>query len=167
MFEIVIDAELDHESLNSVVLNIAPNANISREFGGDGNSAVVTSIAKTNDAEWPTLACIHSQLDSLCSGTAPISFANSVQDVLGANCITDTCGLVDGLDPDDPYWCLANINGKWHFGSTCGMPLDGPFTDGRETTAGFGKLKLLKQVEMTNLAPNMFHANSVGIPDAG
>lgn len=52
------------------------------------------------------------------------------------------------LDPDDPYWSLACIKGRWYLVSTEGMRLMGPYTDGVEEFLGDEMVRLVRPVSL-------------------
>lgn len=164
MFEITLDKEIEKSELNSVILNIEPLAKICNDvLNCDAESNVLAETSSTNDSKWSCRVTITSKFNSLCSETAPIDFVQTVHRILGLNCIMYNCEFVSGLDPQDPYWCFAYIDGVWYFASTAGMPLMGSYFGAYSSFAGSSDIKLLKSVDLRNPSPDMFSAVELGV----
>ncbi len=66
----------------------------------------------------------------------------------GVKLLCDTNGLIPGLDPHDPYWSLAHVDGNWYLADTYDTRLMGPYTDGTTTFPGDQKVRLKQRVEL-------------------
>jgi hypothetical protein len=62
------------------------------------------------------------------------------------NSLCDVYPFAGDLDPHDPYWSLACIEGRWYLASTCGTRLMGPYTEGASKIPGDDKVRLIRPV---------------------
>ncbi|MEZ5944883.1 MAG: hypothetical protein R3C18_26160 [Planctomycetaceae bacterium] len=163
MFELIASDNVLPDQIATVIADLCPGLTIALLDSDTENADVYFSLTKTDDVDWPVLIYISTLHPPLSFDTGAVTFAEALHEKLKLDCITDTCGLVFGLDPHDPYWALAHINGQWHFASTCGMAIDGPYMDGETEVAEICKIKLLSEIDLTSPRPKMYSAESVGV----
>ena len=96
---------------------------------------------ETND---PIFSCYISAFvdaEKLCLGEYPeITLAQQLRDVAGLDSIMSHYGLIAGLDPQNPFWCLLHEDGRWFFADTSRSRLE--FPDGKPGVDKRGELDL-------------------------
>lgn len=164
MFEIVLSREISDIELRQTLLLLVPTAIVKSIHEYDFSKSTVSyDIKPTNDPEWPCCINIYTSLIPLSLETGPIELAEILFREFSINSIIDTCGIVSGIDPQDPFWCLAHIDGGWHFADTCGMPLDGPYTDGKNEITGWNDISLLHPLDLTNRVNKKYSISDLGV----
>ena len=123
-------------------------------------------INQTNDKKWPCSIMAFADNDSFWTKTVDIDFAELLFDKFKLNSIVfNMCELISGIDPQDPYWCLALINGDWYFADTSGMKLMGPYigVGGEIPDYNYTDISLLQQIDLSTRSANMFSAADFGL----
>ncbi|MET8981082.1 hypothetical protein ABZX85_36325 [Streptomyces sp. NPDC004539] len=121
-----------------------PGADVPDDTGG-----LWAGLEPTEDPAWPLGLVVHVYECDL--GPYPdLRFAEHIGERLGVNVL---CGvdpsLVD-VDPQDPYYSLTLVGGRWYLASTAFTRLWGPYTvcdaDGFREEPGDEPVKLIRPV---------------------
>ncbi len=141
-FEITLSMTLSPEQIAQAFTDLVPSGarvDVQSEFP-DEPGAVWVQILKSEDPHWPCVLAVSCLDDSGLSPYGDLQIANRLWERFGADSICSTHLFVEeGLDPRDPYWALACIEGQWHMADTCGTRLTG---------TGSGKVTLLRPVNI-------------------
>ncbi len=113
----------------------------------DELGAVWALVGNTDDPAW---LCVFKVLvchDDCGLGPYPdLLVASKLWERFGADALCSTYPFVGELDPDDPYWSLACLGGRWYLVSTAGTRLMGPYTDGVNEFPGNDAVRLVRPV---------------------
>lgn len=84
------------------------------------NQTITYSVQESEDPErWVCLLDLYNfPTHSRYGEFAEIKLAEQLCKRFRADVIVSTNKIVSGLDLHDPYWCLALIDGTWHFASS-------------------------------------------------
>ena len=108
-------------------------------------------ITSTSDSYWPCVfECSSCPDDTELGGYPELRIAEHLFKTYSVNCLCQNCDFVEGLDPQDPYWSVAHVNGRWYLASTAGTPLMGPYSDGTREYPGEKEVKLLRELKVPN-----------------
>jgi hypothetical protein len=115
----------------------------------DQAGAIWALVCRTDDPDWPCVLNFLVYADECGLGPWPdLRIADWLFRRLGINTLCGTYDFVGKLDPFDPYWSLAYIDGVWFLASTAGTALKGPYTDGVHSSPGDQKVRLVRPVEI-------------------
>jgi hypothetical protein len=153
-FEIVLSRTLNPNEVSGALAKLLPNGlriDVAQDMDGlpSEPGAIWALIDTSNDPAWP---CIFNVLvcreECQLTPYPDLRIAMHLGRVFGTDALCDTYPFVGELDPHDPYWSLAYVEGSWHLASTAGTPLMGPYTDGKKTFQGDGRIQLRRPVTL-------------------
>jgi hypothetical protein len=110
------------------------------------------SLESTCDPRWPvSLGC--SVVAAACDlrSYPDLKIAGWLAKRLGVDSLCGTYPFAGELDPLDPYWFLACVDGRWHLASAAGTKLMGAYSDGSGTIPeipGRETVRLVRAVEL-------------------
>ena len=164
VFELVASSRLERDELVAAIKHVSGGLHAQRFTDESFNATVGFDFHDSHDPKWPTVVCVSTDRPPLSLDIGPLLLAEYLWHHKWINSITDTCGLIADLDPQDPYWALAYVDGQWYFADTFGIALDGLYDNGNAKIAEFSDLKLLLPLYLKNPVRDMYNAHDVGIP---
>ncbi|OPC77049.1 hypothetical protein B4N89_41485 [Embleya scabrispora] len=134
--------ELLPRGLRSVVR--PPGADVPDDTGN-----LWASLEPTHDPAWPLGLVVHVYEFDL--GPYPdLRLAEHIATRLGTDVLCGVDPSLADVDPWDPYYALALVDGRWHLASTAGSRLMGPYTvcdvDGVREEPGDEPVRLLRRI---------------------
>lgn len=136
VFEITVSLPLDARDVNAALLEIvAPDCRVTLEDVGDAVPDVPgdlwARLVRTEDPDWPFAIDVCGCADSCGLDPYPdLRIAEHLSGRFGVDVLCGTYPFVGALDPQDPYWVLALVAGRWYLASTAGTRLMGPYIGG-------------------------------------
>jgi hypothetical protein len=119
----------------------------------DEPGAIWAVVYETDDPEWPCHLSILACSAECGLGPYPgLRIAAYFSKQFGVNSLCGTYPFVGDLDPYDPYWSLACVDGRWHLASTAGTRLMGSYTDGVQEFPGGESVRLVRAVSVPEFA---------------
>ncbi|MET8830201.1 hypothetical protein ABZX40_32110 [Streptomyces sp. NPDC004610] len=83
----------------------------------DDIRGVWVTLEPTRDPAWPLGLVVHT--DAFDLGPYPdLRLAEHIAERFGADVLCGAEPSLAGVDPDDPYYALALVGGRWHLAST-------------------------------------------------
>lgn len=84
------------------------------------SQTITYSVHESEDLErWVCLLSLYNfPENSKYDDFVEIALAEQLYEKFSVNVIIATNDIVSGLDPYDPYWCLALVDGVWYFASS-------------------------------------------------
>jgi hypothetical protein len=87
-----------------------------------------TTLQRTEDPAWPLALVVHYVGDECGLGSCPdLRIAEQFGDRFGVDVLCDVDASICVVDPRDPYYSLARVDGRWYLASTAGTRLMGPY----------------------------------------
>jgi hypothetical protein len=128
IYNITLSRIISEEELRQAITLFDPNVgSISTD---DYSANCWFEIKLYDDEKWPCGISIWAANGLLSFENVDIDFAKLLFNEFKINSIVfNRCELISGLDPQDPFWCLALINGDWYFADTSGMELHGSYSE--------------------------------------
>jgi hypothetical protein len=128
MFDITLSRILTADDLvdtfsrlipDGLKIDVFPESDTPEEVG-----AIWAYMEETNDPDWPCSVMVIHYGDECELGDYPdLRIAEYLHKYFGCNVLLfDVHSFVSDLDPQDPYWALAYVNGQWYFADTCDTP---------------------------------------------
>ena len=153
-FEIVVSEMIVPQIVEALLSGLLPDTSIVVTNGPEVPEPfpdVWVRLDTTNDSAWPWVLQFFSFPDRTELGSYPdLAIAECLFRRQGANSLCSTSdALVNGLNPQDPYWYLALVGGEWYLADACDTPLMGPYTDGTRTISGSKQVRLVKKLELS------------------
>lgn len=112
-------------------------------------SVFAASVETTADPHWPCTVCVWVCPLDLGLGEYPdLRVAIELCRRLACDALCGNQPFLTGLDPHDPYYSIAYIDGSWFLASTAGTRLMGPYSNGKEKFAGDASVRLLHRLEI-------------------
>jgi len=154
-FDIVVSRVVSTEELERLLSELLPGCEVGVTRRGEAVPeefpAVLVTLGETNDPDWPCVLEFTAFPDDSPLGECPdLRLAEYLSPRLGVSSLCDPAGLVPGLDPCDPYWFLARVEGRWYLADASNSPLMGPYTDGTTTFRGDQPIRLKHEVELSS-----------------
>ncbi|VTR99439.1 hypothetical protein [Tuwongella immobilis] len=113
----------------------------------DEPGALWALVGDTHDPAWPRVLSVLVCREECGLGPYPdLRVAVRLWERFGADALCGTYPFAGERDPNDPYWSLACIGGRWYLASTCGTRLMGPYTDGTRVFPGDEAVRLVRPV---------------------
>ncbi len=104
-------------------------------------AAILAEVNDSDDPAWPCILTVYvCREDSQLTPYPDLRIAGHLWRRFGTDALCDTYSFAGELDPQDPYWALALVEGRWHLASTVHTKL----MDERAT----GSIKLIRDVEV-------------------
>jgi hypothetical protein len=145
-FDIVLSQALSADALAKAIAELAPEG-LSIVVGSDlselseKHTSFWSVVRSTGDPAWPCLLEVFGCGEELGLGRFPdLRLAAHIGERFGMDALCGTYPFVGPLDPHDPFWSLALVEGRWFLASTVEMKL----MDERAT----GAIKLIREVEV-------------------
>lgn len=151
-FDIVLSKLLDPVDLAAAIAELLPlglRVHVRRNIADlpDEPVAVWATVSDTDDPTWPCVLDVHVfRPDCGLRPYPDLRIAWQLWERFGADALCGTYPFAGELDPHDPYWSLACVDGQWYLASTSGTRLMGPYTDGIRTFPGEESIRLVRQV---------------------
>jgi hypothetical protein len=158
MFDVVFSKRLTATKVSRSLLRLIPKGrrvDVVESMDGlpDNPGSVWGLINKTNDSSWPcAFDCLACSPDIGLGEYPDLRIAEHMSHTCAVDCLCFSTDFLFELDPQDPYWALALIDGQWHLVSTCGMALMGPYSDGVSDIQGDSQIQIIRPVDVpTNI----------------
>lgn len=151
-FDIVLSKSLSPDDFLTAFAGLIPGGlrvDVGTAMAGvpDEPGAIWALVESTDDPAWPCVLNVLVCSDECGLGPYPdLRVAACLWDRFGAGSLCCTYPFAGELDPHDPYWSLACVQGKWYLASTCGTRLMGPYTDGVQEFLGDEPVRLVRSV---------------------
>jgi hypothetical protein len=160
IYEITLSRVISEEELRQAITLFDPTIDtISTD--DDYSANCWFEIILKEDKKWPCRIGVFAGNGILSCENVDIDFAELLFNEFKINSIVfNMCELISGLDPQDPFWCLALINGDWYFADTSGMELHGSYC---EEKPEYNDISLLQQIDLSSRSVNMFYAADFGL----
>lgn len=111
------------------------------------------TVDATADPLWPCAVFVWVCPSELGMGKHPeLRVAFELCYALKCDALCGVQSFVEGIDPRDPYYSTAYVDGNWYLASTVGTPLMGPHTDGTKSFSGDASIRL---VRLLNIPPGV------------
>ncbi|HEY1399046.1 hypothetical protein [Roseateles sp.] len=140
-FEITLSARLTPGQVMEAFADLVPlgaRIDVQDEFPEELGK-VWAQIKGTDDPDWPSFLSVMCADDCGLGSHEDLTLAVRLWARFGVNALCHTYPFVEEVDPRDPYWALACIEGRWHLADTSGTRLWGD---------GDGKVRLVRAVEI-------------------
>lgn len=154
-FDIVLSKAASAQEIRLALTLVVPNEKLDIQSGVEDlvfeSNVLSATIDKTADFLWPCLVSIWICPDDLGLGEHPaIRITSGLCQAINCNALWfgEVSAFVEGIDPHDPYYSLANVDGEWYLASTAGTPLMGPYTDGTRSIPGDASVSLVRPIKV-------------------
>lgn len=145
-FDIILSRPLSDGDLVAAIEELVP-AGLRIIVGSDiadlsHKGASFWSVVRTSDdPAWPCVLDVFGCGDELQLGSFPdLRIAARLAERFGVDVLCGTYPFVGTLDPHDPYWSLAHVNGRWYLASTVATKL--------MDDDGTGAVKLIREIDV-------------------
>lgn len=154
-FEIVLSKAASAQEIRLALASSVPDEKLDIQTGVEDlafeSNVLSATIDKTADSLWPCVVSIWICPDDLGLGEYPeIQIATRLCQALNCNALSfgEVSAFVESIDPRDPYYSLALVDGGWYLASTAGTPLMGPYTDGTRSFPGDATVRLVRPIDI-------------------
>jgi hypothetical protein len=129
MFEITLSSVLTADDIaaafsrlipTGLKIDVFPETDTPEEVG-----AIWAYLEETDDLNWPCSVNVIYGDECELGAYPDLRVAEYLYTYFGCNVLCGTYPFVGDLEPQDPYWALAYVNGQWYFADTCDTPLMG------------------------------------------
>jgi hypothetical protein len=150
MFEITLSSTLTPDNIaaafsrlipTGLKIDVFPETDTPEEVG-----AIWAYLGETNDPAWPCIVNVIYGDECELGAYPDLRVAEYLYTSFGCNVLCDTYPFVGDLDPYDPYWSIAYVEGQWYLADTVDTLLMGQETG---TTA----VKLVRPITI----PDIYH----------
>lgn len=151
-FSIVFSKVLSLESIVSALAELIRaelRINVQHDVNSlpDDPGAIWALLEDTDDASWPCVLKVMIYRPECGLGAYPdLKIASHIGNRYRCNVLCGTYPFVGELDPHDPYWSLAWIDGEWYLVSTAGTRLMGPYTNGKDKFPGNDSVRMIRPI---------------------
>lgn len=151
-FSIVLSKRLALDDLVAVIADlVTPGSRIDVRSSWadlpDDPGGVWAAVESTDDPGWPSVLNVLVCHDGYGLGPYPdLRLAARLWERFGADSLCGTYPFAGDPDPNDPYWSLACVGGRWYLASTGGTRLMGPYTDGARSFPGGSPVRLVRPI---------------------
>jgi hypothetical protein len=114
----------------------------------DEVGAIWAWLDETEDPAWPCVVNVICSQECQLGAYPDLRLAEELSQHSGCQVLTETYPFAGDLDPHDPYWALAYVEGQWYLADTVNTPLMGPDMDGQE---GTGAVKLVRPITIPDI----------------
>ncbi len=167
LFDIVLSKALNPNDIAAAFADLIPaglRVDVRHDLSElpDEPGAIWALAGSTDDPAWPYVLNVLVCRDECGLGPYPdLRVATRLWERFGADALCGTYPFAGELDPQDPYWSLAYISGRWYLASTAGTRLMGPYTDGVRAFPGDAAVQLVRPVTV----PDTRHGEPTAAPD--
>jgi hypothetical protein len=106
-------------------------------------------LAETSDPAWPCIINVVYGCECQLGAYADLYLAEYLFRYFGCHALAETHPFVGDLDPHDPYWSMAYVDGQWYLADTVYTPLMNPDLDGEES--GNKAVRLVRPITIPNI----------------
>jgi hypothetical protein len=152
-FAITLSKVLTSDTISAIFCNLIPAGLKIDVFSApdtpDEVGAIWAWLEETLDPAWPCVVNVVYSKECQLSAYPDLWLAEYLFQHYGCNVLTETYSFAGDLDPYDPYWALAYVDGLWYLGDTVNTPLMGPDMDGKEI--GNEVVKLVRPITIPDI----------------
>jgi hypothetical protein len=151
-FEIVLSRPLAPADLVAALVELLPTGlrvDVAEDISGlpSDPGAILACVRYTGDPDWPCVfECFADRKECGLGPYPDLRIAERLWQRFATNSLCCIYPFAGDLDPHDPYWSLACIEGRWYLASTLGTRLMGPYDGGIAEFPGGAKIRIIRRV---------------------
>ncbi len=115
----------------------------------DEVGAIWAWLEETWDPVWPCVVNVICSQECQLGAYPDLRLAEELSQHYGCHVLTEIYPFAGDLDPHDPYWAMAYIDGQWYLADTVNTPLMGLDIDGEEI--GSEVVKLVRPITIPDI----------------